>query len=422
MPLPPVIDPAHVSKKRKAENSFTCRHRPRTPISGASRIEFLTNKNYDCALDVSKTELSVRFKVVKKDGTGVEPAKGKIFSLINNVLFSFFNTMTITVNQTQVSQNVLSHYLSYFIALFNHSSDYRQSALVSSGWFEQEHNMVGAKTSTVHATIADMIKSGKEVAFVGRILNPFFLSTKFLPPATELGLTLIPNTTEFMIFTDIDDAVKIEFTEIELITRYVKLPPQIHANLKEAMNTKPYIYNYNKTDIRSFVLSTGIKNFNAFNIFSGQIPSRVIFTMADSDAVAGSKGTSPFKFAHNNMKSFKFVYNDVQIPINDLKYNLKGVEGMELYNYVNGQLSLNRSEQFSPMYTYEQFLNDFFCISTNFQDDVSVSPLTTPYSPGSLSLEISFEDALTKNLTLILLAEFDQSYFEIDKNGVVTLH
>lgn len=145
MPLPNSIRPDFLPNLHAGnENSYIIRHRPLSSLTNASRVDFLTNKSSDL-IDLSGTQLAVKFRLVKNDGSELDAVANPTFiGTCNNMRGSLFSSLAVTLNSQLVTQCQSQAYLEYFCSILNYTADYRETALISSGFYE-EGTSVGAK-------------------------------------------------------------------------------------------------------------------------------------------------------------------------------------------------------------------------------------------------------------------------------------
>jgi len=415
--LPPVIDPAHdqIATSVPTEQSFIVKLRPQSSVTGSNKVDFSTNKNPNCCIDTSATQLSVRFRIIQKDGSAFTVLeKDKYVGTINNILGSFFNSMTISINSQQIYQTNNQHLLDYFSTILNYSSEYRQNVLYSSGWDEESGVDVGKVGSAALKNNCERVALSKEVYCIGKIKAAFFQQGKFLPINTQLSLSLVQSPNDLFLLTNVAD-VRVELLDCELHLRYVKLTSPVLSALQSALDTTPYLIPLKRTEIRTFTLSSGLSSYTAHNLHLGKIPNLVYFCMIPTSSFKGEIASSTYAFSHANLNNFKFFYNDVVLP--GIKFNMEKKDSIELFNYVSNQLNLQVNGQ-TPGFSHLKFANNFFIVAQSLSSDVSVSALSSPGSVGTLGLELGFSTALTASHTLVLVSQFEKSCIKIDKDQV----
>jgi hypothetical protein len=418
--LPPKIDPSFNPLPPSQEQSFYVNLRPLGSVAGAKKFDFSSGKNSELCIDLSKTELMVKFRLLTSAGKVMDDldAEGKEkLGLINNVLGSLFSGLTVYLNNQVVSQCSNHHYSSYISSLLNYTSSYQSSILSAAGWSDVSLDSVGTDTAFAYNNYKDQVLTSGVVTVKGRIQSPIFLQEKLLPPNVELTVSLLQNDPKIFVYTNLADMPTVEILDCQLSLRYIKLKPSLLQALTSSLISRPYLINFARTEIRTFALAKGMTRYSAHNIHFGKIPSRTIAFFVSTDNYQGKKDSSPYKLTNVNLKDHRFIYNSVNLPPTKIEYDMSKKAGVELYFHVCKQLGLDVAGP-TPNYSYGMFSNDTFLLAQSFTSDVSVSEATTPGMVGSIGLELDFASALEANVTMLLYSQYDDGLVTIDKDTV----
>lgn len=222
MPLPQQIDPQFRPTGDAPENSVITQIRPIGLINNSNVIQFVIPKMPDVCIDLSATRITVEFQVLKADDTAIVTPAGKYVSTINSQLDSLFSGISIALNGEQILSSSNNHVLSYLMKSLNFSAEYRKSVLSSANYEEVVAGNEGDPKSSSVLTLAKFIKDSKKVKVSGGISHPFFQSPKFLPPNTELGITLTQIPSDIFLMKSIDDKIKVCILDCYLSLRVVQ--------------------------------------------------------------------------------------------------------------------------------------------------------------------------------------------------------
>jgi hypothetical protein len=417
MPLPPQIDPDFRAFSDHPEMAVVTQIRPISLISGKNQVQFVLPKMSDHAIDLSNTRLGIEFNVTKIDGTVATVAAEKYLSTINSQLSSFFQQISISLNNEHVTTCTNQHILSFLMQHLNYSKDYRKSILYTTGFEEAAGGEEGDSTGSSSIALASRIAKGKKNKLVGKIEHPFFKTQKLLPPNTELSLTLTQGSDDLFLMTDIEDKLKVNLIDCFLLVRLIKLEQSLLNAFQESLNKNAYILPYTHTTMKTYNMAKGESGFSAHNIHYGVIPSRIICLMVTTSSYLGTLKTTPLAFKGFNLNSHFLNYNGVNLPLIKINYDAAG-DCTQLFEYVNNELKLNESNV-TPFLEYNKFSKDFFILAQSLIDNSSVSNSTLPYTTGSISIELKFSTALTENVTLLIVSEFGRAYVSIDKNNTI---
>lgn len=419
MPLPNQIDPQFKPQTDAAEHSVITQIRPLSLINNSNVLQFIIPKYPDACIDAASTRIAVEFQILKADGTACTVVAPKYLTTINSQLDSLFSGMAISINGEQIISTSNNHILSYFMKNLNYSAEFRKSVLYAGHYIETTAGMEGSQKGTAFNKLATFVKDSKKVKVAGALSHPFFQTQKFLPPETEIGITLTQSSPELFLLTDIEDKLKISILDCYLMVRLVKLENNLQLALKEAIAKAPFIYPFKHTVIKAFTLGKGISNTTLHNAFYGILPSRIFALQVATDAYLGSLTKSPFALASNNLTEFRLNFNGINIPLEKFTFAMPG-DGELLYEHLNNVLKIN-THQITPSYTYDRFVSDGFFVCESLITDCSSSQTTLPFVQGSVSVELVFSAALTDNVTLILIGEYSRSHISIEKSGAVKL-
>jgi hypothetical protein len=417
MPLPPQIDPDYRMHADIPEMSVITQIRPISLISGKNQVQFVIPKMSEHAVDLKSTRIGIEFNVTKIDGTVPTVAAEKYLSTINSQLSSFFQQISISLNNEHVTTCTNHHILSFIIQHLNYSKDYRKSILYTAGYDEAAAGEEGDSTGSSSLALAARIEKGRKNKLVGKILHPFFMSQKLMPPSTELSLTLTQASDDLFLMSNIDDKCKVNLLDCFLLVRLIKLDHSLLNAFQETLNKTAYILPYKNTTVKTYNIPKGESGFSAHNIHYGVVPSRIFCVMVATSAYLGTLTSTPFAFKGFNLNSHFLTYNGVNLPLIKIVYDAAG-DCTQLFEYVNNELKLN-DNNITPYLEYSKFSKDFFILAQNLIDNTSVGNSTLPYTAGSVSIELGFSKALTENVTLLILSEFGRAYVAIDKNNSV---
>lgn len=418
MPLPNSCRPDYLPNLLAgAESSYVVRYRPLSTLTNATRVDFLTNKSTDC-IDLSGTQLAVKFRLVKEDGTDLDPVATPTFlGTVNNMRGSLFSSLTVTLGSQIITQCQSQPYLEYFCSILNNTVDYRETVLVSNGFFE-EGNTTGSG-GKFFSKFSDSVQNSKIVNLIGKINSPLFNQKhKLLPCGLELGLQFLKSSEEQFIITNADDKPRIELLECELLIRYIKTPQNITHALQDALNKTAYKIPITKIEFRALTIPANVSTFNAPNLFINEIPTRIIATFIKTKDYKGNFESSIFAFNHFNLKRYSFSYNNVAVPTSPIKFNCKSGDCYALYHHVNSQLGVLDAGA-TPALKYTEFMGSLFFLCQSFTSDISISSLTTPFARGVMSAEFDFEDTLTDSITLLLMCEYKNAVVNLEPGGTV---
>jgi hypothetical protein len=418
MPLPNSIRPDYLPNLHSgSENSYVVRYRPLSSLTNATRVDFLTNKSNDC-IDLSATQMAVKFKLVKDDGSDLDPVVSPNYlGTVNNMRGSLFSSLTVSINSQIVTQCQSQPYLEYFCSILNNTLDYRETALMSNGFYE-EGTTTGAK-GKFFSKFSSAVQTSKVVNVIGKINSPLFNQKyKLLPAGLELGVQLLKALDDQFIVTDMVEKPRIELLECELIIRYIKTPQNVTHALQEALNKQAYKIPITKIEFRALTIPANVSTFSAQNLFINDIPSRIIATFIKTKDYKGDFKTSIFEFNHFNLKRYSFTYNNVAVPTTPINFNCKTGDTNALFHHVNSQLGVLDAGA-TPALKHSEFMGSLFLLCQSFTSDIAISSNTMPFSRGVLAADFDFDDSISESVTLLMMCEFRNAVINLEPDGSV---
>jgi hypothetical protein len=385
---------------------------PLANVSEGSPVEFNVSGSGDDYLDLSQTQLYVKAKILKSDG---KPITDEIkVGPVNLFLHSMFSQVDISLNERIISSSNNTYpYRAMIEKLLNHGYDTKTSQLSSELFFKD----TAGRMNTFDVTDdnpnegfnkrAEMFKLSASVDMIGRLHLDIFHQERLLLNMVDMKIKLIRSKPEFCLLGDGEFKVSLEYAS--LFVRKVRVSPGVvlgHAKSLEKTTAK---YPINRVLCKAYSIPAGNMSFVQDNIFTGQMPNRVIIACVDNDALNGDYKKSPFEFKHYNI-NFIGVYVDGQpVPHNPLQPNFDNNQFVRAYhnlftNTENKGLYLSRTE-FSQGYSL--FLFD---LSPDLCDGSHLNLIRH----SNLRLEIKFGTALPQTVSLLVYAEFE-NLIEINK-------
>jgi len=421
--LPPFIDPAYakIQSFPQDQESFIVKLSPNSSLVNAKNIEFTSVRSNECVLDLQNIYLSFEFRLVKSSGGNLDALDPKNYlSIINDAHSSLIAQLSISINNQVVEQTNHFNVLSHLINNLNHTADYRKSILRVAKYEEEAAGTVGQKTSSSFKENQKDVAESKVNYVINKINSPLLMQEKCLPVGCELTISITLPSNELFILTDLTD-VKLEVLNSNLFIRYKRLGQATLNELKNSLNSKPYIIPYKKTNVRAISLQKGITTYTCHNLHLGKVPNKIICMMIETSKMLGDLAHSPYSYSHFNLKRYSFYLNNISLPTNEVVFDASKDDFIQLFHHNNIALNLI-SSGVTPSISLEKFKKEFFCLVQNFNVDVSTSPQNLLNQPGSVGLNLEWAVALPENVSLLVISEYSDSQIIIDyKENTVKL-
>ena len=352
-------------------------------------------------IDLKRSRLSVKVKIVKEDGS--IPQKDEFVAPINLTLHSLFKEMNIQLQQQSVGSfsNQLYAYKAYMEAIRQPYN--RQSFLEAQGFYKDTHGSlnetdpVGANEGFKHRFA---LFRRSIVDLEGPLIADIFQQDRLLINGVEMKISLTQSKDAFCLMSS-KGGWKIQI--LEACVRICKLTPipAIILAHDDALRIKPATYPFVRTEMKAYQLNTGHYEFNFEDIFQGAVPTQVVCGFVDSTAYNGSYDSNPFLFHHYDINTIALHLDDESIPSKPLKTNFSEGNIMEAYQ----TLFSENSDQGTAAISRAEFINGFALFTFRIAPD-DHSYYMSPVSQGNVRISGTFGKAVPDNVTLILLATF----------------
>lgn len=386
---------------------------PLANVSEGSPVEFNVSGSGEDYLDLSQTQLYVKAKILKGDGKPLT-AENKV-GPVNLFLHSLFSQVDISLNERIISSSNNTYaYRAMLETLLNHGYDTKTSQLSSECFFKDtagRMNVFDVENALPNEGFnqrADMFKLSASVDMIGRLHLDIFHQERLLLNMVDMKIKLIRSKPEFCLLGDGTFRVCLEY--VSLFVRKVRVSPGVVLGHGKSLEKTTAKYPITRVLCKTYSIPAGNMTFVQDNIFTGQMPKRIIIGCVDNDAFNGDYKKSPFEFKHYNI-NFIGAYVDGQpVPHNPLQPNFEKNQCVRAYYNLftaaeNRGLYLSRTE-FSQGYSL--FLFD---LSPDLCDGSHLNLVRH----SNLRLEIKFGIALQQTVSLLVYAEFE-NLIEINKS------
>ena len=398
--------------------------RPVSQLSGGGPIEFNIPGHSTSYIDLKRTRLHIKVRILKADGTPVGPDNN--VALVNLPLQTMWSQVDVKLQNQVISPNIGNNY-SYKslldVLLFN-EEDPKLTQLQSQLYFMDTHGyMDDANPSEGNNNGLlkryELTKDGGSVDMEGNLFVDICNQDRYLLNGVQLGITLWPHSPTFALMSDEPDAkYTIEITDAVLKLCLVNVTPGIVIGHGEALQTSPAIYPFKKTDIRTYAVGTGQYDVTLENIWQGLLPTTAIVAVVASEAYSGSLKRNPFAFEHWDLSSIGMYVSGKPVPTQPMQPNYEKGHFMDAYLSLftgTGKYGTNSGNYIER----EQFDKGYAIYIL----DLEGAEGRTEHSylkRGHTRLELRFAKPLPEPVTVIVYGTFPAA-LEIDQSRTVRL-
>lgn len=373
-------------------------------------------------IDLSKCFLMTEFKIFKedKDRNIVDIVDADIISTIQIPGATFIKNLDISINGQEIfNSNQLYSYKVYFDTELNYSKDVKDSFLSLSGYCYDDADQ-NVATGTGCRNRKKYFAGGKSAQFITNIGADLFNQDLYLINNCEIDVSIAPQPEEFMLIQDVANTTMyhLELINIKLYVKTIDLMDGLTLDLARQLDVKPARYGFRKSLLKSLFISEGRQEFNA-NIFTEEVPRRIIIGLLDSDAYNGNRYKSPFYFKNFDVRDISICANGRYYP--QVPYNLDFENKNYARAYYDQQENLGFAfSQVSNAIPYNRFLNGWTIYVFNLTNSLENEEGFQLIKEGTTAINIKFNRPVPRNgITLIAYGEVD-SLMLIDKNRALS--
>ncbi|KAF8791613.1 hypothetical protein HNY73_006454 [Argiope bruennichi] len=297
------------------ENGQWVEFHPLSNVFDGGPVEFHISGSGEEYLDLSQTQLYVKAKILKADGSPIlketktdsdsstsrESTSTKTnIGPVNLFLHSIFSQVDVSLNDRLVSNSSNTYpYRSYIETLLNHGYDSKTSQLTSEMFYSDNHDRLKKRSK--------FFESSATVDMIGGLHSDLFHQERLLLNLVDVKIKLIRSKPEFCLQGD--EGYKVVLEKINLLVRKVRVSPGVILGHVKALEKETAKYPINRVLCKVYSIPQGSMSMVQDNIFVGQMPKRIIIGCVENDAFHGTFQKSPFEFKHFDM-NFIGIYVD----------------------------------------------------------------------------------------------------------------
>jgi hypothetical protein len=333
---------------------------------------------------------------------------------------SFIKNMKISVNGREVfDANSLYAYKQYMDTELSYPTTVKDSYLGASGYYRDSKDQ-DANNGDGYKKRKWLFGGSKTAQFITKIDADLFNQDVYLVNNCEIDIEITPNDARFILLAPgaNNTNYKFEIISLKLYVKTIELMDGLSLDIARKLERIPAKYALRKTSIKSNFITQGRTEYNA-NLFTEQIPRRIILGFVDNASYVGNQNKSPFNFKPYNIREISITANGVTYPTAAYNFDFPNTKYVRAFHDMQDALGfVNTTESNGvDMERYKQGWCFFAFNLTNNQEDSQCFDLI---KEGNTSVNIKFDQAVQNGgIVLIAMAEMD-SLLMLDKNRTVT--
>ena len=401
------------------------------PRSGPINFNIEGDEQY---VDLNSTFLTLTARVVDTRPNKIPMAPECVVAPTNNWLHTLFSQVTLYINGKAVNQSHnMYHYKAYLENLLSYGTDARKTYLQGEGFYRDSAAHMDSLDNNLNKGFrqrGELCARSRIVQLKGRLHLDLFNQPHLLLNNTPIRITLDRNKHALTLMhappdgNAANDHEKAEFAmevlSAVLDVRKVTLAPPLRLAHINALNTTTAKYPIRRTVPFSIQIPQGTVHLSKANVTQGQLPRRVTVGIVSGEAERGVCDQNPFNFHHWNMTSLQLSVGGTPHPVQPMKFDFatnQHLEGFMSLFIGTGQYGSDEGNMLSRDEYGKGFTLCCFNLTPDldYEDDHYSSTKT-----GNLDVSVSFQQGAPQPLTMIVLAEFDNT-IEVDRYRQVFL-
>jgi hypothetical protein len=385
--------------------------RPQSQVIADAPIEFCVNgQNSMDYLDLSGSQLYVKLKVKKADGTNLT-STNKV-GPVNLFFQALFSTVEVTLqNKATITCN-FNPYRAMIKTLLNFGQDAKKSQLESQLFVKDDNDSPAvtdpAGTNQGLFDRTQYVKLSKTLDMQGPLHHDLASLTRYILNEVDVKLKLYRTSPAFSLNSGDATATNyvIDIQDIYLLARKIRVNPAViygHAEMLKTTNAK---YPYTKSECRVQSVAAGSTSFHWENMFQGQRPRRVIVAFVKAKAVTGDYKANPFDFENCDIQNICLFVDGLAVGGSPTKVDFDATGGYAFMRaYVDltlaaGKWNVDAGNDIGRL--------DFAKGSTLFAFELEPSfaqhgEYLTLVKSGNVRLDVQFKTALAGKLSKTII-------------------
>lgn len=405
-------------------------YREFTPISAlqdSNAIEFLIPPTERIYLDLSRSYLYVRAKIVRPDGTNI--VAGTQIGPINNTLHSLFSNVEVELCGTRITDpNGLYPYRAYIENTLSYNKDTQEHQLQSVLWYK---DTPGAMESLISngdhvenvglSSRANFFANGAEVEMLGRPHSEIFHQGRALPQNCKVKIKFNRSKDSFLLMsgaavTDANPQVeyRMKIVDARMFIMSFEMEASTILTHEQMLQKQNMRFPLRYVTLKTLAIPNNQSTITHDNIYTGTLPRRIVLGLVSDASLAGSYQLNPLNFQHYNVNYIVLVVDGKEtVPAKAFQPNFHTGqylrEYMSLYQgtdslFSNRSINVTRDE-YPQGYTFWVF---------DLSNDIGAQNCFSLPRSGSVRLELKFAENTTETINVVCYAEFDH-VLEIDQ-------
>lgn len=375
-------------------------------------------------LDLKRSRLYVKAKIVKEDGTACTETD-KV-TPVNLWLQSLWSSVNVYFQQRLVSSAGTNYpYKAYLEVLLNYGIDAKESQCQTQLYYKDTAGAMDAvdpMSAPVNQGLIrrnNLAKNSAIVDLEGPIFSDVFQTDRYLINGVETRIKLFPSKNPFRLMADGESPkYKVILTEVKFKACKVTLSPELIAAHAQTIKKTPAIYPFTRTDVKTYAVSSGQYNISLNDMFQNEVPTRIIVGFIGGSAYSGDYKKNPYNFKHFDLEFLSIYVDGQSVPSKAIQPNFAANNYIEAYQSLFSGLRKD-SLDLGLYCTREDFAKGYTLFAFDLKSEILDHTHYASARHGNVSLEARFSKALPETINVLVYASFP-SQLQVDESRAVT--
>ena len=368
-------------------------------------------------LDLNNSKIEIKGKIVLAADGGNIPTDAAI-GPANYFLHDLFQEVDIELQgQTVGDINNLYPYRAFIETLLSTNDQIQKTRLKSVIWSrdtneqEADFRIEAGRANIGFKERALIFAQSAQVSMIGRLHSDLFHQNLDIPPNIDLKVRLLPGRKEFYLKKPAGNAVAYRFqiNKARLLIRTKEASPSLVLAHERMLQKNNFRIPFNKVALKRLTVPTGVTNVEFDNIYTGQLPKRIICAMVRDTHMHGEYSTNPFFFQNFGLSYLSMKMNGMDIPRIPYQPNFATGDYIREYFLFLEGLGLDLGTKSINVTPSDWARNCNVYVFRLMPSGIASIPVT-----GSVRIEMKFAGATGHNINLLLYSE-SNALLEIDR-------
>lgn len=395
-------------------------YNPISTLSDGAPIEFVISGSGQDYIDLANTQLYVKVQIRGADNAVIDNTAR--VGPVNLLLHSLFTEIDIKLNDVLItSTNNTYAYRAYLETILSYGDDAKSTHLTGSLFYKDQAGAMDTANPLDAAANVGLKKrhaffaEGNTVDIMGRIHADIFYQQKYLLNDVTMRIRLVRNRNNFTLMSSTpNENYKISITDCKIFVRKVKLLPSVFVAQARALEGATAKYPVRRVICKTFTVPTGNLDCSHENIFSGQLPTRLVLGCVDNDAFNGSYEKNPFNFKHFNLTQLKVYMDGQQHYVRPLELNFDARQYITGYMSLFSGTGMHYSDEGNGI-NRDEYGQGYTLYAFDLTPDLAEADHFNLIKEGNIRVDMKFSAPLANTINVIVYAEFE-NVIEIDRS------